>query len=1397
VDSGVLQLDIQMIVKRTFGDSVDQMGNPDIPHLVSQYLDFWEGIPGLLSPYDNVNHRKRFNPQQDYKSSRRVQAAVPGFHLTHIPEDELPYSLRPCNAFKTVVEYIVWARQSNHTGIPRPTPQADSKEANVNKDMNVYFPVPEGVPFRTLVGKHPQLLRLRSLYNFWLADHGPAPEKQAMKQLLLDVDTLARSYIPSRFAGRVGFGNICKARADHLVVNLHRFGSEVPPNKHADSTVFGELVGLLVLFGFAQLCLWNEDRGQKDPPDEIILLTPGSFWCMNGNLRNFGRHEVRYSKTCLRGAVLWRAMSAESVERFESLPSTAENRTYPGERDTFRERIDVRSATCTDWAASDAAAYTGSCTDTVQPLPPPLVLSFTQRRVAEAEAKAAASEANANGPPSWDNPNVVLFAKPPAPEAMPDAWQEPWSRQEYLNMSRIPPREVSLLGTEQSTAYCLCDILFDLGGSVHEQFAPKLAPPLGGGTFGVVYRGCWKKTIEGAETVVDVAVKFHVRLTRARRRVAPRAQTVDARTEREVEVGCSTRHPNLIQTLGGQQTWSEVGKGKKSMIPPFTVMPIGGYTLARAASRPAWRTIGLRSRLNLASMLCLAVMYLHERMQVRHRDLKSDNILLFIGPLGELNLFVADFGLVVRLRGGSRFGAVDIGEYRTPAAYRTAAASGRSVHFWLPPDHYVHGYGGPWTDTYALVLLIATILMKGGRNRRAPQRYIYTDFSGGNAFPYADLLCMPHPAKGWSADWADLFTLLLCARHTSLSVRKSVSPADLVGVLRAIHRETPADVEELPLGDWLPRDVNEKPSRRGDLKLNTKSLVIEDFSQFAFSDEGTTGDEGKTSSGPGVGPAACGGLFRFRPLQESRWHAQPRPIAALMSDGDGNTCESKATSLAPGTSGGGRPGLMYDAAFTFMNQQHEVLSAIKSPSRLRRNRQLLGPTMRYEWIPPAVHSRHRVARWRLGDELVHKEYARVVSKLLANEGVVSESKFLSAPAAVLDAAKGIAAGYVEELAGTDCVFAEGVMLYGYAGHQLLQGDDVMPLSCVVWALTEDVVVTGNKLEYDHVLHTDGTMLVNIGPSIATHPQRDVVKPVVRLLRENNADCIIFYYSTACTAVVDELCEDDFDLTNTGTGSFCACKVDTDMGLACTDISVCHNRAMQQECEYGVTCRWSKRKCGNRAMQLGKAKGTREDVHAKKGRILQVVEPVRPGEFVVELKGERVSAKRVARLIAQKDDKLVKVVHHGVDTYIRVDDKGSLCSHSCVPNCYTRVQAFTHGHPKPKIMVGVYALDNGEGISAGAEITIDYNKSGRGEQCHCGASEEAHLYGGGASDACYECGMGGEICVCDDCNECFHVECIDPGFEMPVPHVEQKHWHCHHCARDAANRCLELSSAKEK
>ena len=139
---------------------------------------------------------------------------------------------------------------------------------------------------------------------------------------------------------------------------------------------------------------------------------------------------------------------------------------------------------------------------------------------------------------------------------------------------------------------------------------------------GVVYRAIQASTKR--EVALKLLLEGHFAGLAARRRF-----------EREVELGASLRHPNIVAIFDSGQTRD----GRRYFVMDY----VRGEPLTRYARE---HKLGVNETLTLFAGVCDAVQYAHQR-GVIHRDLKPDNIL--VDETGEPR--VLDFGLAKHVGG--------------------------------------------------------------------------------------------------------------------------------------------------------------------------------------------------------------------------------------------------------------------------------------------------------------------------------------------------------------------------------------------------------------------------------------------------------------------------------------------------------------------------------------------------------------------------------------------------------------------------------------------------------------------------------------------------------------------------------------------------------------------------
>jgi len=173
---------------------------------------------------------------------------------------------------------------------------------------------------------------------------------------------------------------------------------------------------------------------------------------------------------------------------------------------------------------------------------------------------------------------------------------------------------------------------------------------------------------------------------------------------------------------------------------------------------------------------------------------------------------------------------------------------------------------------------------------------------------------------------------------------------------------------------------------------------------------------------------------------------------------------------------------------------------------------------------------------------------------------------------------------------------------------------------------------------------------------------------------------------------------------------------------------CLNRLTQTEC-CASSCPCGE-ECTNRVMQRGKRPKTKLSYMGCKGWGLQLMEPAKQGDFIVEYIGEVCTTAEMASRIAKYERDTQShtfVMDVGADLAIDATQKGGTArfiNHSCEPNCATaKWQVGKH------IRVGIFAARD---IMPGEELTYHYNldwNGGKRVKCVCGAPSCHGFLGG--------------------------------------------------------------------
>src|SRR5581483_2709164 len=225
---------------------------------------------------------------------------------------------------------------------------------------------------------------------------------------------------------------------------------------------------------------------------------------------------------------------------------------------------------------------------------------------------------------------------------------------------------------------------------------------IGAGGFAVVYRA------------VDQRLERTVALKVLTAHVDPRLRDDDARRrfldsfEREAKLAASLSDRNIVQIF----EWGESEMPSGARAPWMALEWIEGPTLeADLNARRGGGGRGVAETLKLLAPLLEAVAHAHER-HVVHRDLKPGNVMLTARGLRLL-----DFGIAKMMEAAEP--AAGSGNTRTrvpPLGLSPAYAA---------PEQFNYGRTGPWTDVYALALIVTEVLT--GRAPYDPARDQYEE----------------------------------------------------------------------------------------------------------------------------------------------------------------------------------------------------------------------------------------------------------------------------------------------------------------------------------------------------------------------------------------------------------------------------------------------------------------------------------------------------------------------------------------------------------------------------------------------------------------------------------------------------------------------------------------------
>ena len=238
---------------------------------------------------------------------------------------------------------------------------------------------------------------------------------------------------------------------------------------------------------------------------------------------------------------------------------------------------------------------------------------------------------------------------------------------------------------------------------------------------------------------------------------------------------------------------------------------------------------------------------------------------------------------------------------------------------------------------------------------------------------------------------------------------------------------------------------------------------------------------------------------------------------------------------------------------------------------------------------------------------------------------------------------------------------------------------------------------------------------------------------------------------------------------------------------------CINRIICTECE-SQSCP-SGDNCGNRQFQLSQDRAVYPFNAGDKGFGLKTYEHIPKGAFIIQYIGEiftiksEEGLKRFHKYSRSVCSYLMKLTAKEV---IDATYKGNIArfiNHSCEPNCITQ-----KWNVLGEIGVGIFALRD---IEAGEELTFDYQfdvyKTPL-SKCLCGtnsckgylglmqtesSAELEHNFDSMTCDICkvnYDNEEGDELLLCDDCNNGFHLNCLEPKLSR----VPEGNWFCPDC-----------------
>lgn len=165
----------------------------------------------------------------------------------------------------------------------------------------------------------------------------------------------------------------------------------------------------------------------------------------------------------------------------------------------------------------------------------------------------------------------------------------------------------------------------------------KMGEPFAQGAFGKLYRG----TYEGEEVAIKILERPENDLDKA--------QMMEQQFQQEVMMLATLKHANIVRFIGAC---------RKSMVWCIVTEYAKGGSLRQYLTRRTSRAVPLKLAIKHALDVAKGMEYVH-RLSLIHRDLKSDNLLIF----GDKSIKIADFG-VARIEVQTEGMTPETGTYR-------------------------------------------------------------------------------------------------------------------------------------------------------------------------------------------------------------------------------------------------------------------------------------------------------------------------------------------------------------------------------------------------------------------------------------------------------------------------------------------------------------------------------------------------------------------------------------------------------------------------------------------------------------------------------------------------------------------------------------------------------------